>query len=176
MIETERLLIREFKHTDFESVHEYSGNPQVTKYIPFEPNSIQNAKAFLKQAIAKQTNPDRTDYELAVELTKESKVIGGCRINKETSSEAHLGFMLNQKYWGQGYATEAAFALVDFGFNELGVHRIYANCFLDNVASIKILEKIGMVREGILREKMMSEGKYHDTYVYGILKHEWKPK
>jgi RimJ/RimL family protein N-acetyltransferase len=176
MIETERLLIREFRHSDLDSVHEYSGNPEVTKYIPFEPSSIQQAMAFLEQAIEKQSIPDRTDYELAVELKQENKVIGGCRMNKETDIQAHLGFLFNQKYWGYGFATETAKALVDFGFSKLNVHRIFAHCFIDNLASVKVLEKVGLVCEGRLRENMMSEGKYSDTFVYGILRHEWESR
>ena len=149
-LETERLLIREFKPSDHDSIHEYAGNPEVLKYMPF-------------------------DFELSVVHRKENKLIGGCRINKETNIQAHIGYMINQEYWGFGYATEVAKALVAYGFSELDVHRVYATCVPDNVASLRVLEKAGLVLEGRLRESMMSQGRYCDAFLYGILQHEWKP-
>ena len=172
-LETERLLIREFKPSDHKSIHEYSGNPHVVKYMPFDSNTLEQAKAFLEQAMNKQSNENRTDFELAIVLKNDNKLIGGCRINKETSIMAHIGYMLNQDYWGHGYATEVAKALVAYGFTEMDVHRIYATCVPENTASWRVLEKAGLVREGRLRESMMSQGNYCDAYVFGILKHEW---
>ena len=174
-LETERLRIREFQPSDLDSIHEYASNPEVLKYMPFEPNTLERSKNFMEQAISKQSMENRTDFEVAVVHRKENKLIGGCRINKETEIQAHIGYMINQKYWGFGYATEVAKALVTYGFTELDVHRIYATCVPDNIASWKVLEKAGLVREGRLRESMMSQGKYCDAYVYGILQHEWTP-
>ena len=174
-LETERLLIREFKPSDHDSIHEYAGNPEVLKYMPFEPNTPEQSKGFLEQAMSKQYNENRTDFELAIVLKKENKLIGGCRINKETNIQAHIGYMINQEYWGFGYATEVAKALVAYGFSELDVHRVYATCVPDNVASLRVLEKAGLVLEGRLRESMMSQGRYFDAFLYGILQHEWKP-
>jgi len=174
-LETKRLLIREFKPSDLDSIHEYGSNPEVIKYMPFEPNTPEGSKSFLEQAMSKQINENRTDFELAVVHKKEDRLIGGCRINKETDVQAHIGYMINQKYWGYGYATEVAKALVTYGFTELDVHRIYATCVPDNVGSWRVLEKAGLVREGRLRESMMRQGKYLDAFVYGILQHEWTP-
>ena len=68
------------------------------------------------------------DFDLGVVLKPEDRLIGGCRINKISIAEAHVGYILNRKYWGNGYATETARSMVEFGFKELGVHRIYADC------------------------------------------------
>ncbi len=172
--ETERLLIREFKPSDQDSVYEYMSNPEVAKYMRFEPHTPDHSKNYIEQAISKQNKENRTDFKLAIVHIKENKVIGGCRINKETDIQAHIGYLLNQKYWGYGYATEVAKALVTVGFSELDVHRIYALCVPDNVGSWRVLEKVGLVREGRLRESILSQGKYCDAFMYGILQHEWE--
>jgi RimJ/RimL family protein N-acetyltransferase len=107
-----------------------------------------------------------------VELKSEDKLIGGCRVNKVSEREAHLGYILNQNYWGNGYATEAAKAMVEYAFTELGVHRVYADCHPENTASIRVLEKVGMVLEGRRRDYMIFHGEYSDTLLFSILERE----
>jgi RimJ/RimL family protein N-acetyltransferase len=72
------------------------------------------------------------------------------------------------------YSTEAAKAMVEYAFTELGVHRVYADCHPDNAASIRVLEKLGMVKEGRRRDYMIFHGEYSDTFLYSILEQEWK--
>jgi RimJ/RimL family protein N-acetyltransferase len=88
--------------------------------------------------------------------------------------QASIGYEIAPRYWGKGYATEAARAMVAFGFGELRLHRIWARCVADNVASYRVLEKVGMRREGCLREEEWIKGRWRDTLVYGILDHEWR--
>jgi RimJ/RimL family protein N-acetyltransferase len=173
-LETERLLIREFKQTDLDSIHEYASDTEVVKYMPFGPNTIEDSKNFLDRASSRQQEETRTDYELAVTLKDSNKLIGGCRINKVSEIQAHIGYIFNKKYWGYGYATETARALVDYGFTELEMHRIYASCDPDNIASRRVLEKAGLVLEGRLREDMVVHGKFRDSLILGLLKHEWE--
>ena len=82
-------------------------------------------------------------------------------------------YELDPRYWGCGYATEAARALLAFGFKELGLHRIWARCIAENVAS-RVLEKISIRQEGRLREKEWMKGRWWDTLLYTILEHEWQ--
>ena len=173
-LETERLMIREFKQTDIDSIHEYASDPEVVRYMPFEPNTPEQSKNYFERAINRQQEETRTDYELAVIHKESNKLIGGCRLNKVSDIQAQIGFIYNKKYWGYGYATETAKALVDYGFTELGIHRIYATCDPDNVASKRVLEKAGLVLEGRLRENMMIHGRFRDSLILGILKHEWE--
>ena len=172
-IETERLLLREFKPTDLDSVHEYASDPEVVKYMPFGPNTPEQSQSFLDRAIRRQEEGPRTDYELAVVLQKDNVLIGGCRLNKVSDHEAHLGYIYNRSYWGNGYATETARALIDYGFKELEVHRIYATCDPENIASRRVLEKAGLILEGKLRENMICHCEYRDSLILGMLKHEW---
>ena len=173
-IHTKRLTLREYNETDLNDIHEYGSDPEVVKYMHFGPNTHQDSQNFLNQAIGKQSMEPRTDYPLAVVLKSEDKLIGGCRINKVSENEAHLGYILNRTYWGNGYATEAAKAMVEFAFNELGVHRVYADCHPENAASIRILEKLGMLNVGRSRDYMIFHGEYSDTLLFSILEYEWE--
>ena len=88
--------------------------------------------------------------------------------------EGWIGYSLNRKFWGQGYATEAAEALVKFGFGQLNLHRIFATCDPFNVASARVLEKAGMQREGHFRQHKWVKGKWRDSLLYAILDCEWR--
>ena len=171
-LETERLLVREFTSSDLNSVYEYSSDPEVVQYMPFGPNTLLDSIKFLERAIKRQSDENRTDYELAVTMKDTGELIGGCRINKASDNEANIGYIYNMKYWGKGYATEVAQALVEYGFDTLGVHRVYATCEPENVASKRVLEKVGMVLEGRLRENMVIHGRFRDSFILSILKHE----
>jgi RimJ/RimL family protein N-acetyltransferase len=173
-IHTKRLTLRDYIETDLEDIHEYGSDPEVVRYMPFGPNTREDSQNFLNGVIAKQNEEPRTDYALAVVLRSEDKLIGGCRVSKVSETEAHLGYILNRCYWGNGYATEAAKAMVGFAFSELGAHRVYADCHPENAASIKVLEKVGMVPEGRRRDYMVFHGEYSDTLLYSILEHEWE--
>lgn len=173
-IHTERLVLRDFHQEDLQAVHEYASDPEVVKYMPFGPNTLEDSQNFLDRAIGKQSVDPRTDYDLGVALKSEDRLIGGCRVNKTSENEAHLGYIYNRRYWGEGYATEAARSMVEFAFGELGLHRIYADVHLDNAGSIRVLEKVGMTLEGRRREYMMIHGEYADHLLYSILEHEWR--
>lgn len=88
--------------------------------------------------------------------------------------EADLGYELNPDYWGCGYATEAAAALIDWGFAQLGLHRVWAWCIADNARSARVLERLGMYLEGRQREKVWMGDRWADALLYGILVHEWR--
>jgi len=173
-IHTQRLKLRELTEGDLQAVHDYASDPEVVRYTPFGPNTMVDTKNFLDGALSRQKEEPRTDIGLGIELREEGRLIGTCRINKTSENEAYVGYILNKRYWGHGYATEAAGALMRFGFTELGVHRIYADCHPDNAASIRVLEKIGMTLEGRRREYMMFHGEYSDTLLFAMLRHEWQ--
>jgi ribosomal-protein-alanine N-acetyltransferase len=86
---------------------------------------------------------------------------------------AELGYWLAQPAWGHGFATEAAQGAVDFGFRELGLARIYAQVLADNRASLRVLDKLGMVNEGVKRQHVAKARRLHDVVLYGLLRDEW---
>lgn len=172
-ITTERLNLREITHEDFDAVHEYVSDPEAVKYMPFGPNTEEKTQEFINRSMERREEKPRTEYPLAIVLRKEDRLIGACGIHNVTEIQASIGYILNRRYWGNGYATEAAETLVDHLFNELGVHRVYATCSPENHASINVLEKLGMSLEGRLREDTIIHGEYRDSLIYGILADEW---
>jgi RimJ/RimL family protein N-acetyltransferase len=173
-LETERLILREFEENDRQAIQEYASDPEVVRYIGWGPNTEKDTQEFLQRAFDRQREQPRTEYELAVVLKAENRLIGGggIYINPD-HKEAELGYTLNRRFWGQGYATEAARAFVAFGFEELGLHRVYATCDPANTASARVMEKIDMQREGHLREHRWMKGRWRDSYLYAILEQEW---
>lgn len=85
-----------------------------------------------------------------------------------------MGYVVNPDYWGQGIATEAAHLLIKFGFQEMKLHRIFATCDPRNIGSAKVLEKIGLTKEGRIREHKLIRDGWRDSFLYSILEHEWR--
>jgi RimJ/RimL family protein N-acetyltransferase len=173
-IHTNRLILREYSTTDLEAIHEYAGDPKAVKYMSFGPNTLKDSQDFINRSINYQKEEERVNFELAVVKKDDLKLIGGCGIRKESKIQCVIGYIFNREYWGQGYGTETARALVDFGFTELGVHRVYATCDTENVASRRVLEKAGMALEGTLRGNTIRQGEFRDSFILSILRHEWK--
>jgi ribosomal-protein-alanine N-acetyltransferase len=171
---TERLLLRDLMETDWQSVHSYSSDPEVVRYMSWGPNKEEETKGFIQRALASRNEIPRRNYTLAIVVRNENELIGSCSIcvSNLDNREGWIGYCLNRRFWGKGYATEAANALVDFGFKKLNLHRIFATCDPANTASAHVLEKIGMKREGHMREHMWARGKWRDSLLYAILEHE----
>jgi RimJ/RimL family protein N-acetyltransferase len=173
---TANLSLREFSERDWKSVHEYASDPQVVKHLLWGPNTEEDTRNFIRVAISYEQQEPRIDYELGVVLRSEDVLIGACGIHVSNlqNKEGLIGYCFNRNFWGKGYATEAAHALLDFGFKQLGLHRVSALCDPENVASARVLEKIGMIREGHLREHQWAKGKWWDSFLYAILEQEWR--
>ncbi|WP_307720048.1 GNAT family N-acetyltransferase [Paenibacillus koleovorans] len=172
-LETSRLILRDFVAEDEAAVHEYASDPEVTRHMLWGPNTEAETREFLQRTIgALQVEGPRQVYELALVRRSDGRLIGGCGLHREGTAAAELGYCLSRGVWGQGYAVEAAQALVRFGFAELGLHRIYAKCRPANVGSYRVMEKLGMQREGLLREHLHVKGAWHDSLLYSILAHE----
>jgi ribosomal-protein-alanine N-acetyltransferase len=173
-LETERLLIREFTPNDTEAVHSYASDPDVVRYMIWGPNSEQDTKDHIQRCLNMQKQNPRVDYEFAVVLKDTSQLIGGCGLHLEEPSQAEFGYCFHANHWGQGYATEASMALLQFGFGELGLHRMFATCRPANIGSARVMQKVGIKYEGHLREHMRHKGQWHDSFLYSILQHEFE--
>ncbi|WP_228013493.1 GNAT family N-acetyltransferase [Nostoc edaphicum] len=178
MLETHRLLMRDFIEADWQAVFTYQSDPWYLHYSYWTQRTQKDVCEFIQMFIEQQKEQPRTKFQLAVVLKEENRLIGNCgiRVNDPEMREANIGYELNTQYWGQGYATEAAKEILKFGFEELKMHRIWSWCVAENVASVRVLEKIGMRREGHLREKELIKGRWYDNFLYAILDHEWKAK
>ncbi len=176
-LQTDHLLLRDFVEKDIPAVHCYASDPEVVRYMAWGPNTERDTRDAVKRWLAEQASEPRLSFSLAIVLRAEEHLIGSCsiRVSDQESRAGHIGYCLNRDYWGRGYASEAARALVAFGFGQLGLHRIFATCDTRNLASARVLEKAGMRREGHLREHKRIRGEWRDSYLYAILEHERPP-
>ncbi|UQZ37410.1 GNAT family N-acetyltransferase [Paenibacillus sp. PK3_47] len=174
LFETERLLIREFVPEDFPAVHSYASDPAVAEHMIWGPNSEEETKSYNNYVIDMQQKIPREGFEFAVVLRAGGVLIGGCGIHISPPRQGEIGYCFHREYWGKGFAAEAAARLIAFGFEDLGLHRIYATCRPGNKASARVMQKAGMTFEGHLREHKWHKGKWHDSCQYSILEQEYK--
>jgi [ribosomal protein S5]-alanine N-acetyltransferase len=177
---TARLRLREFVASDWEVVWRYQSDPRYLRYYDWTSRSEAEVRAFVDTLIRSQNDIPRIKFQLAITLRAApphmDALIGNCGIRKASdgATEGDIGYELAPWHWGHGYASEAARAIVAFGFDTLGLHRIWAECVADNTASARVLEKLGLQKEGRLRENRWMKDRWWDTLLYGILDREWQ--
>jgi [ribosomal protein S5]-alanine N-acetyltransferase len=175
-LETERLLLRDFVQDDWQRVLEYQSDPLYLRYYEWTERTPEAVQEFVGWFLDHQQQKPRIKFQLAVILKSNNQLIGNCGVRMDTPNafQADIGYELDPKHWNHGYATEAAHAIVDFGFSTFGLHRVWSWCVADNLGSAHILEKLGMRLEGRLRENEYYKGRWWDTLMYGILEDEWE--
>jgi len=170
-LETARLKLRPYSEADIAELLPLIGTREVaaTTLRIAHPYTEQDARAFFALA----QDPDK--LWLAITLRADGRQIGGIGLRLEPQHQhGELGYWLGAPYWGQGYATEAAREMLRYGFEELGLHRIFASHFKHNPASGRILKKLGMRYEGCQREHLRKWDQFVDSELYGILRREWQ--
>jgi ribosomal-protein-alanine N-acetyltransferase len=171
-IETARLVLRPYALSDVPALTGLAGAREVaatTLRIP-HPYSEQDAREFIASCQASAGAESR----FAITLRTDGQLCGGVGLRVDAAHHhAELGYWLGVPFWGVGYATEAARAVLDYGFNVLKLHRIYASHVAHNIASGAVLRKIGMRYEGCLRSHICKWDTFHDLECYGILQAEW---
>ena len=173
---TERLILREFKADDWPALLAYQGDPRYLRFYEWTERTAEGAQEFVQMFLGYQREQPRTKFQLAVTLRSSNQLIGSCGIRKRSADthEADIGYELSPDHWGLGYATEAARAIVEFGFTELRLHRVWSWCVADNVGSARVMQKLGMQPEGRLRDKEYYKGRWWDTLMFAILEDEWR--
>ena len=174
MITTPRLLLRYFVEQDYTALHAYLSNPVIYKYEPGAPITLEEARKLATQ------RSRSTDF-WAVVLCSSGQLIGHLYFQQTEPEEFltwELGYIFNPQFQNQGYASEASSALIHHGFETMGIHRVMAHCNPENIASWRVMEKIGMRREGYFRKNIFFEREddgepiWLDTYEYAILKED----
>ena len=171
-METERLLIRRFHPDDWKDLHEYLSQEATVLYEPY--NIFAEGQS--KQEALKRSG---SDAFWAVCLKSSRKLIGNIYLAEQDFETWELGYVFNADFLGHGYATEAVRALLDYAFENKDVHRIVAMCNPLNERSWRLLERLGMRREGFLLQNIyfkkdeQSVPLWQDTYEYAILRTEW---
>lgn len=180
-LETPRLLLRDFVARDFEAVHAYSSLDEVTRFLVWGPNTPLQSKQTIQAYLDDQKEKPRRNFDLAVIRKGEGRrgarqqLIGGVglKLCDGENLTGEVGYALHPDYWGQGYALEAARMIVHAGFSELGLQRIIATCDQRNKASARVMEKLGMRREGVFRQSKYIQGEWRDEFLYAILAAEF---
>ncbi|MDR6371291.1 RimJ/RimL family protein N-acetyltransferase [Chryseobacterium bernardetii] len=169
VIETERLVLSQLEERDIPFIVEYLQHrifSDLTSNIPY-PYVENDARSWVK--MSKEAFDNNAGYTFAIR-NKEDQIIGAIGLHDRDDDKAELGYWIGIPYWNKGYVTEAAEAIVNFGLNEMKFNKIFATHFLHNPASGRIMEKIGMEQEAILKQEMKKDGEYFDIVRYCILK------
>ena len=173
-LETERLILRQFELTDAPAVQRLAGDREValnTLSIP-HPYPDGAAEEWIRTHVA-----DAGLVNFAIVRRSDSALIGSIGlILKREHDKAEIGYWIGKPYWNHGYASEAADRVIEYGFAELGLEKIYAAHFSRNDASGRVMQKNGMVHEGRLRRDMKKWDEYVDVEMYSILRDEWKKR
>jgi RimJ/RimL family protein N-acetyltransferase len=172
VIQTVRLFIREVESGDAASIYGLLSDEEVIRYTMFPRATSDWAEEYVQKTIARSTEQPRRNYSFIVSLRSTGDVIGLSGLVRE-SEQAELWYCFAKRHWGKGYAIESATALLQFGFIDLKLHRIWATCLPPNDVSQHILEKLNLRREGLMRQNLLIRGEWHDSYLYAILDHEW---
>ncbi|MGB3080463.1 MAG: GNAT family N-acetyltransferase [Saprospiraceae bacterium] len=175
MINSTRLRLRYILNSDLDSVHHLHSLPETNKYNTLGiPENIGVTKRIVNEWIEELNKNPILCYSFVIEQKIDNLFAGLIALNlgKPKYRSAEVWFKLLPEFWGKGYATEAVKEIIHFGFHDLNLHRIEAGCAVDNVASIKVLEKTGMILEGRTRKKLPLQNGWADNFEYAILEED----
>ncbi|HEY7638559.1 MAG TPA: GNAT family protein [Steroidobacteraceae bacterium] len=175
-LQTSRLSFRYLTVDDFDAVHAYASDPVVTRYTAFGPNTMQQTKDFLDRVVAESAlEGDQPNYQFALIEKQTNRLIGSCGLMRSNTDgpQYSFGYVLHKDWWGQGLASEATATLIQFGFDELRAHRLWAHVFLGNTASGRLLLKLGCRYEGCALKSFFARGAWHDLQTFAMLRSEW---
>ncbi|MDK2916343.1 MAG: hypothetical protein PWR25_900 [Euryarchaeota archaeon] len=178
VLETARLLLRPFTLADAPEVQRIAGDYEIASRALDIPYPYPDGAAEAWIATHAPAFEQGVQIVYAVTRRGEPGLVGAVGLVEidRTHERAELGFWVARSCWGRGYATEAARALIEYGFSVLGLHRVYATHFSRNPASGRVMEKCGMVHEAHLREHVRKWGVFEDVEIWGILSDEWRER
>ena len=169
-LRTTRLLLRRVKESDDKDMFEYTSNHEVTRFLSWNPHAdIAQAKEYIAHLILEYDMSDR--YAWAIEKCDSRKFIGIVRIFDVSyaNKRGELSYILNPDFQGKGLAIEAIKAVIEFCFTKIGLNRIQAKCTSDNVQSERVIQRLGMIYEGMLKEFWINKGSPSDAKLFALL-------
>ncbi len=172
VIKTVQLVLRRPRLSDADDIFDsYAADPEVTRYVTWRPyNDRREVAPFLRSRLARRDSGE--EFSWTITGPQEDRAIGmiGCRVREHV---VDIGYVMSRSYWNRGYTTEAAKAILDWASNLEFVYRVWAVCDVENKASSRVLEKIGMQREGILRRYIVHPNvspEPRDCFVYSKIR------
>jgi [ribosomal protein S5]-alanine N-acetyltransferase len=174
-LQTSRLILRALEEADVDAIFAYASSPTITRYVLWETHADRQATlAFLREHVMPHYQQMLPEYGICL---KESPhiVIGtvSCFWNKQANRTMEMGFVLSEAYHRRGIMPEAAWAALDYVFANTNVERVQAHSIAENLPSQRVMQKIGMTREGRLRSALLHRGRFWDLEMYSILRAEW---
>jgi len=174
-LETDRLILRKLAVKDANHIYEYASDPEVSKFVAWEPHrSVVDTVNFIR-TIMKQYS-DGLPSPWGIVYKENNKVIGtgGYHMWIKEHRKAEIGYAISARYWNKGIMTEALREIINFGFERMNLHRAEARVYVENTASERVMQKCGMKYEGILRESWFVKGIFQDIKMYSVLKSEFE--
>lgn len=177
-LSTARLCLRRFEDSDLAPFLAYRNDPSISKYQSWDVFTRQEALDFINEQKSLEPCLPGHWFQFAIELRQTRTLIGDCavKIDAQDERQAEIGFTLSREHQGKGYASEAVSRLLDFLFQEVGLHRVIAITDAENQSAAALLERIGMRREGHFIQNIWFKGKWGDEYSYAVLSTEWLGK
>lgn len=176
-LQTKRLLISPISFSDLDDIHALHSLPETDRYNTLGiPKNLKQTENIVQGWIENNHKEQNSNFTLKIESNTNKDFIGLIALNlgKPKFKIAEVWYKLHPDFWNNGYATEALHKVLEFGFRELGLHRIEAGCAVDNIGSIKVLEKVGMIKEGSKRKVLPLKEGWSDNFEYAILSTEFK--
>ncbi|WP_162470774.1 GNAT family N-acetyltransferase [Saccharothrix deserti] len=173
-IRTRRLTLRPFTLDDHAALHSWQSRPDVVRYLYGEARTPEETSERLARGMA-VTWPEKEGDHLALAVEKDGEVIGETVLKylNEAHRQGEIGYTFHPDHHGNGYATEAAAAMIELGFANLGLHRIVASCDAFNEPSWRVMERLGMRREAHFKHNEIFKGAWGEELIYAILEDEW---
>lgn len=168
------VVLREFTLADLHDTMAVVGDDQVTRWLSFDSKTLDQQRDLLRGVLDRAGHVPRLEYYLAIEEREAGQLVGFVRLGLTGTQAAKLGYAIRHDAQGKGFATDAAQAMIDFGFSKLNLHRITAAIGPDNAASHCVAAKLGMTLEGRLRDHVFTNGAWRDSDLYSILHDEWR--
>jgi RimJ/RimL family protein N-acetyltransferase len=174
-IETERLILRQFRDSDLASFMAYRNDPEVARYQSWESITRRDAEKFIAEQSRHRPGIVGKWFQFAAELKRGGDLAGDCAllVLKSAPRIGEIGYTFARAYQGNGLATEAARAVVDYAFDSLDLSRIIATCDCRNRRSIALMERLPMRREGHFIKNAWFKGEWCDEFQYAVLREEW---
>lgn len=172
-LKTERLVLRPFESNDADAVKSLAGAWEVADTTANMPHPYEEGMAETWIARHEESFSAGETATFAITLASTGELTGAIGLTLDKGYQGELGYWIGLPYWGKGFCTEAGIAVLAFAFNELKLQRVHARAFLRNPASGRVLEKLGMTREGLRPQHILKWGKPEDVVLYGLLKTDY---
>ncbi len=175
VLETARLRLRHFSEADLPTFLAYRNDPEIARYQSWETITAGQARALISEQLHLHPGTPGTWFQFAIALKTTDDLIGDCmlHVRADDPQQGEIGYTLAREEQGRGYATEAIRAVLTYAFETLDLHRVIATVDCRNTPSIRLLERVGMRREGHFLQDAWYKGEWCDDYLYALLHVEW---